>query len=60
MHLMGATCYTFVLTACAVPSLSLPTKVRGRQSGIPMSVLPYGLRDRELLGIGGALEKVMK
>jgi len=52
--------FTIAFNNCSVPSLSLPTTVTGAESGIPMSVLLWGVDDRELLGVGAALEAAMK
>ena len=52
--------YTMSFNSCSIPSLSLPTPVIGAASGIPMSVLLWGVDDRELLVVGAALEKAMK
>ena len=52
--------FTKSFNNCSVPSLSLPTPVMGAESGIPMSVLLWGVDDRELLGVGAALEAAMQ
>jgi Asp-tRNA(Asn)/Glu-tRNA(Gln) amidotransferase A subunit family amidase len=52
--------YTMSFNSCNIPSLSLPTRVIGAASGIPMGVLLWGVDDRELLGVGAALEKAMQ
>ena len=52
--------YTISFNSCSVPSLSVPTPIISTDSAIPMSVLLWGVDDRELLSVGAALEKAMK
>ena len=52
--------WLFHLNEIAVPSIVLPTAVFHGDSGIPASVLLYGLNDLELLGIAQSLEAGLK
>ena len=60
MALLKIAKYTMSFNCCSIPSLSVPTPVAGTESGIPMSVLLWGVDDRELLSVGAALEKALK
>ena len=51
--------FSFSMNECRVPSMAIPTPVQFPESGVPTSVLMYGVDDRELFGLGLALEAAL-
>ena len=55
---MNEGAYTFHMNECSVPSMCIPVSaVKHIISGIPTSIMLWGINDRELLGIALALEE---